>query len=55
MPQFAGDDLEGARGRDGQQRPDEAAEEPADPVADRRADQDGEQHEQRVDAAPSCS
>jgi two-component system, OmpR family, sensor histidine kinase KdpD len=39
LPEFPGDDLEGARSRDGQQGSDEAAEETAHPVADRRPDQ----------------
>jgi len=40
LPQFPGNDLEGARGRDGQQGADETAEEAAHPVADRRPDQE---------------
>jgi two-component system, OmpR family, sensor histidine kinase KdpD len=39
LPEFPGDDLEGARSRDGQQGSHEAAEEAAHPVADRRPDQ----------------
>jgi hypothetical protein len=40
QPQLPGDDLQGARGRDGNQRRHEGAEEAAEPVADRRSDQD---------------
>src|SRR5262249_58988124 len=50
MPDLTGDHLDGARGGDGDQRGHEGAEGAAEPAAERRADQDGQQHQQRVDA-----
>jgi hypothetical protein len=48
-PRFADNCLEGAGGWDGEQPGREAAEEPADPAADRGRNEYGYQHKQRAD------
>src|ERR1700677_2353628 len=48
-PQFPDQHLQGAGGRDGQQRRDETAEQAVDQAAERGPDQDRHQHEQRAD------